>query len=168
MKFKTVKCALTSAAVFGLIGTMGLGTVPALAEYPKKPIRMIVGFSAGGGTDSLARSIASFIHEEIDSAHVRAEPTFIVIGRAGLALRCAGWRKGCLGREMRLADKCDVVARFAHFPGEALFADFRIEIDTVIDNAMGERQHAGENGRARRLAHGVGVEAILEMGAGGG
>ena len=42
---------------------MGLGTASALADYPKKPIRMIVGFSAGGGTDSLARSIASFIHE---------------------------------------------------------------------------------------------------------
>jgi len=65
MKFKTVKRALTSAAIVGLVGTMGLGAMPALAEYPKKPIRMIVGLAAGGGTDSLARSIASFIHEEI-------------------------------------------------------------------------------------------------------
>lgn len=65
MKFKTIKRAFTSAAIFGLVGTLGLGAVPALAEYPKKPIRIIVGFSAGGGTDSLARSVASFIHEEI-------------------------------------------------------------------------------------------------------
>jgi len=38
---------------------------PAAAEYPEKPIRMIVGFSAGGGTDSIARGVGSFLHEEI-------------------------------------------------------------------------------------------------------
>jgi len=38
---------------------------PAVAEYPEKPIKLIVGFSAGGGTDSIARSIGSFIHEEV-------------------------------------------------------------------------------------------------------
>jgi tripartite-type tricarboxylate transporter receptor subunit TctC len=35
------------------------------AEYPEKPIRFIVGFSAGGGTDSIARSVAAFIHEDL-------------------------------------------------------------------------------------------------------
>jgi tripartite-type tricarboxylate transporter receptor subunit TctC len=35
------------------------------AEYPDKPIRFIVGFSAGGGTDSIGRSVASFIHEDL-------------------------------------------------------------------------------------------------------
>jgi tripartite-type tricarboxylate transporter receptor subunit TctC len=65
MQLNTVKRALTSAAIVGLVGTMGLGALPASAEYPNKPIRMIVGLAAGGGTDSLARSIASFIHEEV-------------------------------------------------------------------------------------------------------
>lgn len=52
------------AVVIGLNGV--LGSNPLLADdYPTKPIRFIVGFSAGGGTDSLARSIGSFIHEEI-------------------------------------------------------------------------------------------------------
>jgi len=35
------------------------------AEYPEKPIRFIVGFSAGGGTDSIARSVAAFVHEDL-------------------------------------------------------------------------------------------------------
>ena len=65
MKCKFVKRALTSATIVGLISIIGLGTIPALAEYPDKPMRVIVGMSAGGGTDSVARSVASFIHEEL-------------------------------------------------------------------------------------------------------
>lgn len=35
----------------------------ALAEYPEKPIKLMVGFSAGGGTDTTARGFASYVHE---------------------------------------------------------------------------------------------------------
>ena len=35
----------------------------ALADYPEKPIKIMVGFSAGGGTDTTSRGFASFIHE---------------------------------------------------------------------------------------------------------
>jgi len=66
MFIKSIKRAMMSAVAVGLIGTLGFNAVPALAdEYPKKPIRVIVGMSAGGGTDSVARAVASFIHEEI-------------------------------------------------------------------------------------------------------
>jgi len=47
-----------------LLATIALAPV-ANAEYPEKPIRFLVGFSAGGGTDSIARSVASYIHEEL-------------------------------------------------------------------------------------------------------
>ena len=38
---------------------------PAKAEYPTKPVTLMVGFSAGGGTDTYARALASFSHEQL-------------------------------------------------------------------------------------------------------
>ena len=40
-----------------------LAATAAFAEYPEKPMKLIVGFSAGGGTDTTARGFASYIHE---------------------------------------------------------------------------------------------------------
>lgn len=40
-----------------------VAATPALAEYPEKPVKLMVGFSAGGGTDTTARGFASYIHE---------------------------------------------------------------------------------------------------------
>lgn len=39
----------------------GLSGTVAASEYPSKPINMIVGYSAGGGTDVMARTIASHL-----------------------------------------------------------------------------------------------------------
>lgn len=33
-------------------------TLPALAEYPEKPVTLIIGYAAGGGTDTIARVVA--------------------------------------------------------------------------------------------------------------
>ncbi len=54
--------------IFGLI--MGLTLLlamvgPASAEYPDKPIKLIVPWSAGGGTDALQRVIAHFVGQEL-------------------------------------------------------------------------------------------------------
>ena len=44
---------------------------PALAEFPEKPIEVIVGYSAGGGTDVMARTVAQFLEKELgDGASV--------------------------------------------------------------------------------------------------
>ncbi len=40
-----------------------LAGTPALADYPEKPVKIMVGFSAGGGTDTTARGFASYMHE---------------------------------------------------------------------------------------------------------
>lgn len=40
-----------------------LAAAPAFAEYPAKPVKIMVGFSAGGGTDTTARGFASYMHE---------------------------------------------------------------------------------------------------------
>ena len=54
------KKALTTA----LAGALALGvSASAFAEYPEKPIKIMVGFSAGGGTDTTARGFASYVHE---------------------------------------------------------------------------------------------------------
>lgn len=50
------KTALTGAIVFAA------GTAFA-ADYPEKPIEVIVGYSAGGGTDVMARTAAPFIEK---------------------------------------------------------------------------------------------------------
>ena len=46
-----------------LVGAMILTAGAAVAEYPVKPIEVIVGYSAGGGTDVMARTAAPFIEK---------------------------------------------------------------------------------------------------------
>ncbi|MCA0919257.1 Bug family tripartite tricarboxylate transporter substrate binding protein [Pseudooceanicola nanhaiensis] len=46
-----------------LAGAMILAAGAALAEYPEKPIEVVVGYSAGGGTDVMARTAAPFIEK---------------------------------------------------------------------------------------------------------
>ncbi|MCB2012994.1 MAG: tripartite tricarboxylate transporter substrate binding protein [Geminicoccaceae bacterium] len=46
-----------------LTGAMILVAGAAMAEYPEKPIEVVVGFSAGGGTDVMARTAAPFIEK---------------------------------------------------------------------------------------------------------
>lgn len=47
----------------------------ALAEYPEKPVKIMVGFSAGGGTDTTARGFASYMHE---APSMNGLPAYIV------------------------------------------------------------------------------------------
>ncbi|MBP1852764.1 tripartite tricarboxylate transporter substrate binding protein [Rhizobium halophytocola] len=53
---KTILAALAFTA---------LSTLPAIAEYPEKPIEIVVGYSAGGGTDVMARTVAKFMEKEL-------------------------------------------------------------------------------------------------------
>ena len=47
----------------------------AFADYPTKPIKIMVGFSAGGGTDTTARGFASYMHE---APSMNGMPAYIV------------------------------------------------------------------------------------------
>ncbi len=60
MKFK--KLALVSTAA---LAAFTFGTANA-AEFPRKPVTMIVGYGAGGGTDSYARALASVAPEYLN------------------------------------------------------------------------------------------------------
>ncbi|WP_343504182.1 Bug family tripartite tricarboxylate transporter substrate binding protein [Alloyangia pacifica] len=46
-----------------IAGALAMSAGAALAEYPEKPIEVIVGYSAGGGTDVMARTAAPFIEK---------------------------------------------------------------------------------------------------------
>lgn len=47
----------------GIAATAMLAGTAAMADYPSKPVKIMVGFSAGGGTDTTARGFASYMHE---------------------------------------------------------------------------------------------------------
>ncbi len=59
----------------GVAATAMLVSTAALADYPEKPVKIMVGFSAGGGTDTTARGFASYMHE---APSMNGMPAFIV------------------------------------------------------------------------------------------
>jgi len=60
----------TIAAIFAA-GVMLASVAPAAAEWPNdKPIRVVVGFGAGGGTDIVARIVAQPLSELLHQAVV--------------------------------------------------------------------------------------------------
>ena len=66
----TQKIASAIAAV-----ALSTTSVFAMGGYPEKPIKIMVGFSAGGGTDTTARGFASYMHE---APSMNGQPAFIV------------------------------------------------------------------------------------------
>ena len=59
----------------GLAALTALATGAAYADYPTKPVKIMVGFSAGGGTDTTARGFASYMHE---APTMNGMPAYIV------------------------------------------------------------------------------------------
>jgi tripartite-type tricarboxylate transporter receptor subunit TctC len=57
-------CSIILATVLGSFSVLAALAAPA-ADYPTKPIRMIVGFAPGGGTDTTARPIAQKLSEAL-------------------------------------------------------------------------------------------------------
>ena len=54
---------LKSKIATGVAAMAVMAAGAASAEYPSKPVKIMVGFSAGGGTDTTARGFASYMHE---------------------------------------------------------------------------------------------------------
>jgi tripartite-type tricarboxylate transporter receptor subunit TctC len=55
---------LTRRLVLAVAATLTLST-PVLAQYPERPITLIVPWAAGGGTDATARTVASLLEQEL-------------------------------------------------------------------------------------------------------
>ncbi|MCF3933830.1 tripartite tricarboxylate transporter substrate binding protein [Acuticoccus sp. M5D2P5] len=64
-------------AIAGALLATSIGTTPAFADYPERPITMIVAYTAGGGTDIAARTLVPYIEEELGGA------TITVLNRPG-------------------------------------------------------------------------------------
>lgn len=62
-KPKTLKAIALSAAMLG--AGLIASTAPVYAEYPERPLTLIVPWGAGGGTDATGRMIASLLQEEL-------------------------------------------------------------------------------------------------------
>src|SRR5689334_10955793 len=60
----------TRLIVIVLLAALGSGTGGALAEYPDRPIRLIVPFPAGGTVDVVARLITARMAEELKQPFV--------------------------------------------------------------------------------------------------
>jgi tripartite-type tricarboxylate transporter receptor subunit TctC len=56
---------LFQVAAATLLATASFGTTLAQAQFPERPLTMIVPWGAGGGTDAVARIVASLLEEEI-------------------------------------------------------------------------------------------------------
>lgn len=63
-------------AVGMLCLTLGVFATPAIAWEPEKPIEIVVGFSAGGGTDLIARTLAT-------AAQDKFPVPLVIVNRAG-------------------------------------------------------------------------------------
>lgn len=59
-----------------ILGTATLVSLPALAAYPERSVKMIIAYSAGGGTDIAARTLVPYIED-----HLGADIT--VVNRPG-------------------------------------------------------------------------------------
>ena len=65
---------LKHAVAAGMVAAIALATAPAAfaqtAAYPNQTIKMVVGWTAGGATDILARHLAAHMAKQLDQAVV--------------------------------------------------------------------------------------------------
>ena len=60
MKFKRISLFLAAASIFTLPGAQAQNQA---ADYPNKPVKIVLGFVAGGGPDSVVRALAQKLTE---------------------------------------------------------------------------------------------------------
>ena len=69
MYFSTLFSHTRRCIALGL-GALTLASAPAMAAWPERPIEIVVGFAAGGGTDLTARTLALFLGKQLGGSVV--------------------------------------------------------------------------------------------------
>lgn len=99
---------LTTLAAVAIAGVTALGTGSAKAEYPDRPITIIVPWGAGGGTDAVGRILGNLLEQELGtpvnvvnrtggsgvvghSAIATAEPDGYTLGIATVEIAMMHW-----------------------------------------------------------------------------
>ena len=93
---------------FKALATLALAILPlaASAAYPDRPIRMIIAYSAGGGTDVVARAMAPFIEKHLGGgAKIIVENKTGAGGAIGFAAIAAAPRRHPGRRATRCASR---------------------------------------------------------------
>jgi tripartite-type tricarboxylate transporter receptor subunit TctC len=53
-----------------LVGGVAVGTAPAAADYPNRPVKWLIGFAAGGPVDILARIMSQWLSDHFGKQFV--------------------------------------------------------------------------------------------------
>jgi len=93
--------------IIGLVTIFSSNSLLA-SDYPTKPINVMVGYSAGGGTDSYARTLSSFIHEHLGMP-------FMITNKPGAT--------GMIAAKAVNDAKSDGYRLFVHAPGPFFIKD---------------------------------------------
>ncbi len=132
--------------VFTVVAALGLIAVPAAAQYPAKPIRIVVPFPPGGGADAMARIVAQPLSKTLGQPVVvdyrpgadgAIGPEFVAKSAPdGYTILLAG--NSMLGAALRKNPPYDVIADFAPITHLGKFAFFLVVHPSVPANTLSE------------------------------
>ncbi len=120
--------------VFTAVAALGLIAIPAAAQYPARPIRIVVPFPPGGGADAMARIVAQPLSKTLGQPVVvdnrpgadgAIGPEFVAKSASdGYTILLAG--NSMLGAMLRKNPPFDVIADFAPITHLGKFAFFLV------------------------------------------
>ncbi len=132
--------------VFIAVAALGLIAVPAAAQYPARPIRIVVPFPPGGGADAMARIVAQPLSKTLGQPVVvdyrpgadgAIGPEFVAKSAPdGYTILLAG--NSMLGAALRKNPPYDVIADFAPITHLGKFAFFLVVHPSVPANTLSE------------------------------
>ncbi|WP_420820185.1 tripartite tricarboxylate transporter substrate binding protein [Salinicola halophilus] len=136
-----------------LLSVAMLAPLPALADYPEKPITLLVPWAAGGGTDATARTIAAALEEELGQTVnvVNRTGGSGVVGHTAMAMaKPDGYTLGLITGEINMmhwqgltqltyADYTPIAQINYDYAGIQVAADGPFDsLDTLIDKVKSE------------------------------
>ena len=134
----------------------------AVADYPERPITMLVAWSAGGGTDAVARALAAQMEKELDvpitvvnrtggagvighTAMVNARPDGYTIGLASLELSTYYWSGTAefTGKDVTPIGLVNLDASAVNVPMNSEWTDLRAALDAIKSAPAGTYKLTG-------------------------